>query len=110
MRPETSRGPRKSGGDEMPIADKYIAKDGGAPTENDARAMTYAEEAWCKHAETVHRYLRARIGDPEARAAIAALESIGISIALDERKAKKDGEVTRCPTARNAPDIDERWV
>jgi hypothetical protein len=70
------------------LADKYIGRAGGAP-DQDAPA-TVAEAAWREHAETIHRVLRRKNlkHDAEAAEAIAALESIGTAIAIDERHAR----------------------
>lgn len=68
-------------------ADKYITKTGKEPGAT-AAPRTEAERAWRRHAETIHRFLRAYVGTAEGAAAIAALERIGDGIAQDEKKAR----------------------
>lgn len=75
------------------LADKYIGRDGGAPSPEENPASTHAEASWREHAETIHRFLRKRLKTDrlEANAAICALERIGDAIAMDEKRAKARG-------------------
>jgi hypothetical protein len=69
-------------------ADKYITRKGNEPGQS-TTPRTYAEAAWRRHAEEVHRFLRKHAATPEGASAIAALERIGEAIALDEKDGRR---------------------
>jgi hypothetical protein len=72
------------------IADRYIARDGGAPVENCSGPLTSAELAWQSNAEVVQRALRSmrKLTKAEAAEALSALGRIGDAIAADEKIAR----------------------
>lgn len=72
------------------IADKYISRSGGLPSNSDYSNTTKANAAWNAHAEAIHTVLN-KTAPPtkvEARKARDAFREIGDAIAQDERRAR----------------------